>query len=542
MGTVASLLAEHVSFRCTSVDRIGIRGYIPGLMYEGGVVKFLLCRDNYIPSPAALNRNRQRLLSELDLLVAASEVPVLRFKAGQSKENTARPYQDGAAAAGRFGLVLVGKAQERTSAWRGYVDDNHPGHRPNHPHITWRRQSSVPDHWYLYFADPEWGPTSLRLCSYAPYPLWVNANGHEWAKVQLAKAGVGFDSLDNGLRRVDDPALAHRVCARLGSGHVRDLLARMMAVMPNPLTVEDRRAGFDWAFSIAQMEVSDTSVFDQPRRARAWFEAAIGCHLDLGRPEQVSLIVDRQVRNRGKHKTPGRFATEVITRDVNPRIQIHYKSSKAKAYLKEGRALRVEMTFNDADDFNLHKTLNSDNWRALRRLGADIDARFLAALGEGQPGLPDPATLESVVLPSLHDGQRAPGLRFGDPRTMALLASVGSFAHVIGGLTNKALRTQMAVLYNPDYSPAQATYDLRRLRLKGFIERIPHTNTYRVTAHGLRMAAFFTQLAARVVIPALTDLAALSRPHPPAPKPLTAAWKTYERELTNFLRASPLAA
>ncbi len=82
----------------------------------------------------------------------------------------------------------------------------------------------------------------------------------------------------------------------------------------------------------------------------------------------------------------------------------------------------------------------------------------------------------------------------------------------------------------------------RQHLLKGFIERIPHTNTYRVTAHGLRIAAFFTQLAARVVIPALTDLAALSRPRPPAPRPLTAAWKAYERELTNLLRASPLAA
>ncbi len=30
MGTVAKLLAEHVSFRCGSVDRIGIRGYVPG--------------------------------------------------------------------------------------------------------------------------------------------------------------------------------------------------------------------------------------------------------------------------------------------------------------------------------------------------------------------------------------------------------------------------------------------------------------------------------------------------------------------------------
>jgi hypothetical protein len=400
----------------------------------------------------------------------------------------------------------------------------------------------VPDHWYFYFADEQWGPTSLRLCTYAPYPLWANANGHEWAKRQLARAGIDFQALDNGLRAVDDPAAAHRICARLGAGHVRDLLRRMMAVMPDPLTVDDRRAGFDWAFSVAQLEISDTAVFDAPRRARAWFEAAITRHLDLGRPEKVSLVVDRKVRSGGKKKTPGRFATEVITRDVTPHLQIHYKSSKAKAYLKEGRALRVETTVNNANDFDVHKTLNADNWRALRHVGADTNTRFLAALGEGQPGLPDPATLESVVLPSVHNGQRAPGLRFGDPRTMALLAAVTSFAHVIGGLTNKGLRAQMTTLWQSDYTPAQATYDLRRLRLKGFIERIEHTNIYRVTHHGLRIAAFLTQLAARVVVPALTDLATLTRPHPPAPRPLTAAWTAYERELTNLLRATPLAA
>src|SRR5205823_5813951 len=414
MGTVARLLAEHVSFGCTSVDRIGVRGYIQGLQYEGGVVKFLLNRGNTIPSPAALRRNRDRLVAELDGLVAHSGVPVVRFKAGESKEDIARPHQDAALAAGRFGLVLVGKAQERASSWRGFVDDTHAGHRPNHPHIAWRRQSSVPDHWYLYFADAEWGPAFIKLCSYAPYPLWCCANGHEWAKRQLVKAGIGFAALDNGLRAVE--AAARRICARLGAGHVRDLLRRMTAVLPDPLTVEDRRAGFDWSFSMGQLEVSDTAVFDQPRRARAWFEAAIGDHLDLGRPVLVSLVVNRRVINRGTNKTPGRFATEIISRDVAPQLQIHYKSSKAKAYLKEGRALRVETTVNNADDFALHKTLNADNWRALRRLGADTNARFLAALGEGQAGLPDPATLEAVVLPTVHAAQRAPGLRFGEPR------------------------------------------------------------------------------------------------------------------------------
>ena len=536
MGTVARLLAENVSFRCTSVDRIGIRGYIPGLQYEGGVLRFLLERGYRIPSPAGLVHNHDRLTSELEDLVAASDVPVVRFRRDERKEDIARPHQLAAAAAGRPGLVLVGKAQERTSSWRGFVDDSHTAHRPGHPHFSWRRMSSVPDHWYLYFWDGEWGPAFLKLCGYAPYPLWACANGHEWAKRQLDKAGVGFEALDNGLRSVSDPAVARSICARLGSGHVRGLLRRMMAVMPDPLTIEDRRAGFDWRFSIAQLEVSDTAVFDAPRRARAWFEAAIGDHLDLGRPERVSLVVDRTVVNRGRNRTPGRFATEIITRDVAPHLQIHYKSSKAKAYLKEGRALRVETTINNASDFNVPKTLNAENWRALRKVGAATNARFLAALGEDQPGLPDPATFESVVLPTVHDGQRAPGLRFGEPRTMALLASVAAFSHVVGGLTNRTLRQQKAVLWSPNYSQGQASYDLRRLRLKGFIERIAHTNTYRVTAHGRRMATFFTKLANRVVVPGLTELAALVRPPKATPQPVRDAWRAYERTLDALVR------
>jgi hypothetical protein len=116
---VARLLAEHVSFRCASVDRVGIRGYIPGLMYQGGVVKFLVQQGNTIPSPAALNRNHPRLVAAPDALVAATALPVVRFKKGESKEDMARPYHDQAAGSGRFGLVLVGKAQEGASSWRG---------------------------------------------------------------------------------------------------------------------------------------------------------------------------------------------------------------------------------------------------------------------------------------------------------------------------------------------------------------------------------------------------------------------------------------
>ena len=74
------------------------------------------------------------------------------------------------------------------------------------------------------------------------------------------------------------------------------------------------------------------------------------------------------------------------------------------------------------------------------------------------------------------------------------------------------------------------------------MERVASTNTYRPTAHGLRIAAFFTQLSPRVVVPRMTDLAALGKPRPLTPRPLTAAWRTYERELALLLRTARLGA
>jgi hypothetical protein len=181
VATVSSLLSNHVSLRVASVDRLGIAGYIPKLAYEGGLVKFLLRRAAQaryavnIPSPALLGRNHDRMVADLDRFVAERDVPVLRFKGGDVKEVIARPYQLAAAARGREGVVLVGKAQERQMAWAGYKDDKSKLATVGHPHFSFSRQSRVPDQWYFYLWDHQWGPAFLELSPYAPYPLWLSA-------------------------------------------------------------------------------------------------------------------------------------------------------------------------------------------------------------------------------------------------------------------------------------------------------------------------------------------------------------------------------
>ena len=70
-----------------------------------------------------LTKNHDRMVDDLDSLVERLELPVVRFKAKESKESIARPFQLALADEGTEGLVLVGKAQERQSVWVGYKDD-----------------------------------------------------------------------------------------------------------------------------------------------------------------------------------------------------------------------------------------------------------------------------------------------------------------------------------------------------------------------------------------------------------------------------------
>ena len=117
-------------------------------------------------------------------------------------------------------------------------------------------------------------------------------------------------------------------------------------------------------------------------------------------------------------------------------------------------------------------------------------------------------SIQRVVQPAVTaDGNKAPGLKFGQPRVMALLLALTLFQHLIDGFRNHDLRKQVADLLGvtmSDYTPHQMTYDLRRLRLKGLIYRPPGTNRYFVTPYGWKVARLFSRLEARVFRPAMS--------------------------------------
>ena len=533
MATISSLLADHVSLRVRSVDRIFLAGYVPRLQSDGLLVRFLNQRaGGTIPSPAMLGKIGRAYVEDVNAFAKAHEIPVVRFAKGAVKEDVARPHMQKAERDGRAGVVMLGVAQEKAFAWRGWRD----GGNDAHPHFEFGRQAIFVNHYYFYIFDPQWGPSFVKTNAYAPFPVWVYLNGHEWAKRQAIKAGIDFAPLDNGFRACDQAERLAGICDSLSEQDIFGFCDRWMRQLPSPFTAAER-GRYGYRYSVRQLELSDTHVFDKPAAGRAWFEQTISDQLDLGRPDKVQIIFDRKVTTR----TPGRFQTKVITKGVEPVIQAHYKHSKVKQYFKEGRALRTETTVNDPYDFGVKRTLTADTWKQLRSTGDDINDRLLDAQLQACNCAPDPSTLERLVSPSVKDGQPAPALHFGDPRVMALLACLCSFEHLFQGLTNRTLRPQIAQRI-PGYSTGQMTYDLRRLRRKGLIRRIPRSQRYQLTALGRRTAVFFTKTHVRIVNPSLAEL----DPHLPKEianqHPLARAWRAFEHALEDKIKQAAIAA
>jgi hypothetical protein len=533
VATISSLLADHVTLQVRSVDRLFFQGYVPRLQTKFQVIRFLLDRGFPIPSPAVLGRIGREYVGAVERFISEREIPLVRFQKGDVKEEIAREYFRAAERDGRFGVVMVGVVQERTAAWRGWREGGSDGH----PHFEYRRQSIFPNNYYFYIRDPDWGPAFIKTTAYAPFSVWVYLNGNEWAKCQATQREIPFTPLDNGFAACQDAVALAGICSSLSAPDVQAFFDRWQAALPSPLTAEDRARGYRYELAFRQAEISDTRMFDRPAAGRAWFERTLPDQLTLGRPDQVAIIFSRRISS----QTPGRFHTKVFHKGVQPAIQIHYRASKVKQYFKEGRALRTETTVNDTRDFGIGRRLTDANWDALVSIGHQVNQRFLEHQLDACQCAPDATTLQRVVLPSIEDGLAAPGLRFGEPRTMALLACLCSFQHLFAGLTNRSLRELIAGLI-PGYSTRQMTYDLRRLRRKGFIQRIPRTQRYELTSEGRRLAVFLTKTYTRIVNPSLAELDPALPPAIAARTPLAQTWRAFERAIDDRIDEAAIAA
>ncbi len=535
--SVAEMLRSHVTLETEGIDRMYLNVYVPKLQYPSGVATFLRQhRGAQYASSVLLQPISDAFIAKMATFAETRQILVLTFRKGQRKDDLAKEALAAfTTAGGTEGVLFVGKAQEKTPVIRTEKRLNERTGRP-YPWLVW--STAMVNHWYWYCVDGDFGPFFIKFSSYFPYTAKVCLNGHEYLERQLAREGIAFEALDNGLLTCADPKRAQAICDRLSAEKLEGLVRKWLRFLPSPFAPADTRAGYRYDVSVLQAEFSLTQVLDRPATGRMFFEEVIRENLDIGRPSQVQLIFNRRVTRR----TPGRFRTRVLTEGVTPSLHLDYKRSRIKQYHKEGRALRTETTINNTRDFDIGRRLTRDNLGALRRVGFAANRRLLEV-----ERLSHDCAVGDTVFTALHgpivvNDQRASALRFGDPRVQLLLCALVCFRLMPRGFSHAELKAQLTDLLGAGATPITAgrmTYDLRRLRLHGLIARVPKTHRYRLTDFGLRAALFSTRAYARLLRPgfALVPPAAV-----PGDQALRRAFQQLERAMDTWCDAAKLSA
>ena len=161
-SNVRDLLEGHITLELESIDRLYLNGYVPQLQHGAGLVGFLCQqRGQPIASPALLGHITGKFVAEVKAFAKEQGIPLFHFERTESKDRRAhqlrreRPVRDA--------VVFIGIAQEKAYAFSAH---RLPGKRAAFEFT--RNKSVLPNYYYFYLDDADWGESFIKVCSYAP--------------------------------------------------------------------------------------------------------------------------------------------------------------------------------------------------------------------------------------------------------------------------------------------------------------------------------------------------------------------------------------
>ena len=210
----------------------------------------------------------------------------------------------------------------------------------------------------------------------------------------------------------------------------------------------------------------------------------------------MQLVFGRNVNFRA----PSRFRTWVLTVGVEPSPHFDYKHSHTKEYCKLGRTSAHRNTVSYTREFAVGRLLH--NLEKVKAIGFQANRRLPRVQRLSHDCMVVAECLERLHAPQKVGSRRAPVLRFGDRRVQALCAALQAFCILTHGFRRRDLLDRIEPLLGASVDSwplGRTSNDLRRLRLRGLIHRLPHTHRYRVTKKGRRIAICFHRVHPRVL-------------------------------------------
>lgn len=388
----------------------------------------------------------------------------------------------------------------------------------------------VINHIFFHLMDPEWGHVTLRLSSHPPFAAMVILNGHEYLAGQAQRAGRALELTGNcfagRMSATDVTWLAETagelpLKGQLGQVCQRWLYSCLHFALPE---AERLRSGFEYSYSLFQVEYSRNLLFRRPAQMEQVFEALLDrtrSRLDL---QQIMTIFGRKRRPHFKGSSQGRrlrLERNLERPEYNLTIfRLHFGPLTLKLYTKGEAVLRAEVMLHNARAWSGPRRL--DQFPELMAQFHQILERFLNQLYTLDQAFVADDTFDTLGQRGQVGLTPTAGLDLNQPRLRAVIQAVLALAVTPDGFTVSQLaQTVRNILGWPEsqYQPRHASYDLKKLRGKNWVHKIGSSRRYETEANGLKIMAALLTLRDQVIKPVL---ASVTKPKSePTPSPRT---------------------
>jgi hypothetical protein len=348
----------------------------------------------------------------------------------------------------------------------------------------------------------------VRICPYLPFSARVCLNQHHWLANRMRSEGIDFKQCSNAFLKCSHPHKLQQLADSLTADDLVSCGQKWLACLtPFFKDSERKTCGCQHRLFFSQVEYCDNLIFHRRAALDQLDQRLLDANRTIGQPSKITTIFGRKVTKYYK----GKLQTVIEDLDLpNPVIRTHYAHGSLKQYVRDHLCLRTEPATNDVTAYGIKKAV--ENLPQLRDKLSAVCDNYLNVQQDILESFVDRGQLHKLTQPTLlPSGKRIPGLKLDHPRQLALMHALVCFAHIAAGNTFTTAELYPYVLAAlqisaDQYSLASLRYDLRKLRVKHLVEKLPKSRRYRLCPQGYSICLVFLKLFERVYSPLTAGL------------------------------------
>ena len=499
-------LSEHYSsllegsYDC--IDRLVLNAYCTNLHIPGGLrlwFRALKGTDKGLDNNQ-LMRFSGRFSRRVKAFAESKNIPLIYFQAGERKHEKAEELlPEDQTFTGIF-AIFVSKASALLWEIKKFENDSID--------IRRKKKPSYVNHYSFHIIDRKWGHITIKICSHPPFSCQIILNGHEWVERREGFKKLDVTKEDNCFTSyLDGDSLSQVADALKEKGQLEVVCNRWIyGCLWFAMDYEEqKRTYFRYNYSLYQIEYSRNFLFQRGTCLDDVYQNII----DLTRKEldikRLQTIFGR--KNRPHNRKSGRpgFEVRIEKPDYNLTIfKIHFGKLTLKLYDKGERTLRAEVVVHNAKELKCRRGIPFFS-EIVTKL-QEIMNNFVNNLKYVHVALINNGSLEHLVLPTQRGNKRLAGVDINKERNLAVMETVLALSVKPHGYTAIEVAKAMKEKFDQDYSPRNASYDLRKLKGKGLVEKKKGTRKYVTTSDGLQTIIMVLSLIRNQIPKALAVL------------------------------------